>query len=163
MTAIDDVLVSPGEAANDAATPPRRRIWPRIVGGFAIGFVLTVGVAAAALLAVDLAHEGRVLQGVQVGTVDLSGMGTSPSTPGLSSMTEGDQGFGEMPTSEAMGGQTGVMPTGGEAGTGIETASSPASAPGAPGEDIVEGLRMENDLEIDMPDDGSTAQPDKTT
>ncbi|HET9493496.1 MAG TPA: hypothetical protein VFR15_04620, partial [Chloroflexia bacterium] len=64
---------------------------------------------------------------------------------------------------EAMGGQTGVMPTGGEAGTGIETASSPASeaTPGAPGGDVVEGLRMGNNL--DIPDEGSSAQPDKTT
>jgi hypothetical protein len=96
-------------------------------------------------------------------TVDLSGMGTSPSTPGLSSMTEGNQGFAEMPTSEAMGDRTGVMPTGGEAGTGIETASSPASeaTPGAPGGEIVEGLRMGNNL--DIPDEGGTAQPDKTS
>ena len=96
-------------------------------------------------------------------TRDLSGMGTSPSTPGLSGMTEGNQGFAEMPTGETMGDQIGTMPAGGEAGTGIETASSPASeaTPGAPGGDIVEGMRMGNNL--DLPDEGSTAQPDKTT
>jgi hypothetical protein len=92
----------------------------------------------------------------------MSGMGTSPSTPGISSMTEGNQGFAGMPSDETMGGdRTGVMPTGGEAGTGIETASSPAAAPGAPGEDIVEGLRAQNNL--DIPDEGNSAQPDKTS
>jgi hypothetical protein len=95
-------------------------------------------------------------------TIDMSGMGTSPSTPGISSMTEGNQGFAGMPSDETMGSdRTGVMPTGGEAGTGIETASSPAAAPGAPGEDIVEGLRAQNNL--DIPDEGNSAQPDKTS
>ena len=71
----------------------------------------------------------------------------------------GDVGTTETPrygATGAAGGSTVDL-----SGTGIETASSPAAAPGAPGEDIGEGLRMENDL--DMPDEGSSAQPDKTT
>ena len=56
----------------------RRRIWQRALAGFAIGIViglvLCAGVAGAALVAWDAGYQGRVLPGVSVGGVDLSGL-----------------------------------------------------------------------------------------
>ena len=49
-------------------------MWPRVIAGFLVGMVLTVGIAAAALLAYDTQHEGRILTGVDVGGVDVSAM-----------------------------------------------------------------------------------------
>ena len=45
----------------------------RLAVGFAAGFVLTLALAAAALLAYDANHQGRILHGVRVGGVELSG------------------------------------------------------------------------------------------
>ena len=65
-----DVIPVPGEV--DAA--PRRRIWPRLLTGFIVGFVLCLVLAGGALLAYDAAHDGRVMTGVSVAEVDLSGL-----------------------------------------------------------------------------------------
>jgi hypothetical protein len=82
-------------------------------------------------------------------TTNLSLGGTTPDVPGMGSMTEGNQSFTDMAPGDQMGGygSAGPMPltgTGDVAGgtAGIETASSPATNPGAPGGDIVEGLDM---------------------
>jgi hypothetical protein len=75
-----------------------------------------------------------------------SSMPQSPA-PGISSLTEGNQGFSEQSSAmEMSGGGPSEIPLGGSAGTGVETASSPATAPGAPGGDLVEGLGMANSM-----------------
>jgi vancomycin resistance protein YoaR len=96
MTAADDVLVpgfeSPGAGAPDADVPDaeaqdtgapgiedaparrRTRVWPRLLAGFVLGLVATVGIATAALVVWDSGYEGRVLPGVRAGDVDLSGL-----------------------------------------------------------------------------------------
>jgi hypothetical protein len=68
-----------------------------------------------------------------------------PPAPGLSQMSEGNFSLSEAPSGVSMEQEkAGTMPVGGSAGTGIQTASSPTSAPGAPGGDIVEGLEMQS-------------------
>lgn len=93
-------------------------------------------------------------------TTNLSMRATTPPEPGMSSLTEGNQGFGEMPSSESMapGGplvvgsrELGTAATNqgdivGSAGSGIETASSPGMAPGAPGHNLSEGLAGANSM-----------------
>ena len=87
MTVADDVLapgfetpdadaLDAGEPGGEEAAPARRRVrlWPRLLAGFLLGLVATVGIAAAALVAWDSGYEGRVLPGVRVGAVDLSGL-----------------------------------------------------------------------------------------
>ena len=49
MATIGDALV-PDSALADV---PRRRLWPRLLAGFFLGLILTIGVAAAALYAYD--------------------------------------------------------------------------------------------------------------
>jgi vancomycin resistance protein YoaR len=70
MAAVNDVLVPPAEVAE----VHRRRVWPRVAAGFVLGFALALVLAGAGLYAFDAAHEGRVLDGVRVGTVELSGL-----------------------------------------------------------------------------------------
>ncbi|MEO6457980.1 MAG: hypothetical protein ABIO92_06865 [Chloroflexia bacterium] len=76
--------------------------------------------------------------------------------PGMAQMTEGNSSFSEMPAGDEMHGSATGAPTatGGEAGTGIESASSPAAAPGAPGHDIVNGMGMANNM-ADLEDTSS--------
>ena len=62
---------------------PRRRLWPRLLIGFVVGFVLAVGLVAGGLLAFDSRYEGRVLAGVRVGDVDLSGLDRGQATAAL--------------------------------------------------------------------------------
>jgi hypothetical protein len=65
----------------------------------------------------------------------------------MAQMTEGNTGFADMQSGGGMNAdQPGHMALGGSAGTGIESASSPAQAPGAPGHDIVDGLGMANNM-----------------
>lgn len=81
--------------------------------------------------------------------------------PGLSAMNEGDQGFVGQPTEVTMGDKgPGEAPLGGAGGTGIQTASSPSVAPGAPGHDIVDGLEKATQMGSPVPDSGEpTIQP----
>jgi len=69
MATTADVLAPEGNIA-----VPRRRLWPRLLAGFVIGVVLCLGIAAGALVAYDAKHDGRVLTGVGVAGVDLSGL-----------------------------------------------------------------------------------------
>ena len=78
--------------------------------------------------------------------------------PGMGQMTEGNSSFSEMPAGDSMNSMNPGAPaaTGGEAGTGIESASSPAAAPGAPGHDIVDGMGVANNMaDIDNATSGS--------
>lgn len=78
--------------------------------------------------------------------------------PAVDSMAQGNQGFGGTPTGTDQGGSA-PMTLGGEAGSGIESASSPAAAPGAPGGDIVDSMDMANNLNA-LSDPGSVSGTD---
>ena len=79
MTTLDDALTPLGRPS----VVPRRRIWPRLLAGFVFGFVLCLCLAGGALLAYDASHEGRVLTGVDVGGVDLSGLDRDQASAAL--------------------------------------------------------------------------------
>jgi len=70
VTTIDDVII-PVDAP---VSVTRRRVWPRVLVGFLLGLVLGLALAIGALVAWDAGYEGRVLSGVDVGGVDVSGM-----------------------------------------------------------------------------------------
>ena len=70
MTAPEAILMPEG----NTAAVQRRRVGPRLLAGFVIGVVLCLGVAAGALFAYDASHDSRVLTGVDVAGVDLSGL-----------------------------------------------------------------------------------------
>jgi hypothetical protein len=98
------------------------------------------------------------------GGVPTNNLGVAPygqPEPGMSSMTEGNTSFSPMPAGSDMGNMddAGPMPMGGEAGTGTESASSPAAAPGAPGHDIVDGMNIANNLERVANTDAMDNQP----
>ncbi|HYO50966.1 MAG TPA: hypothetical protein VEW94_14030 [Chloroflexia bacterium] len=86
-------------------------------------------------------------------THNLNSTAPQSPAPGISSLTESNQGFAEQSSAmEMSGGGPSEIPLGGSAGTGVETASSPATAPGAPGGDLVEGLGMANSMgDVDSP------------
>ncbi|MGH2475615.1 MAG: VanW family protein, partial [Candidatus Limnocylindrales bacterium] len=54
-----------------------------------VGFLLCLGLAVGALLAWDASYEGRVLSGVQVGGVDLSGLDRTGASAALAGAFEG--------------------------------------------------------------------------
>jgi|GEM_PF-49676 len=86
--------------------------------------------------------------GAGVATTNLGVAPYEQTGPGMSSLTEGNDSLTPMPAGMDMGGPgAGPIPTGGTAGTGTESASSPAVAPGAPGHDIVDGMNMANALD----------------
>ena len=97
--------------------------------------------------------------------VPTTNLGVAPydqTGPGLSGMAEGDTGMRSVSAEESRGGiGSGPLPTGGAAGTGTESASSPAAAPGAPGHDIVQGLDMASALDRAAdPDPNPSRAPD---
>lgn len=97
------------------------------------------------------------------GGVPTHNLGVAPyqqPEPGMSSLTEGNISFAPMPTESDMS-ATGAGPVlaWGEAGTGTESASSPAAAPGAPGHDIVQGMNMANTLDHVADTDATDNQP----
>lgn len=93
-------------------------------------------------------------------TSNLNMSSTMPPGPGMSQIVEGNTGFSEMPEGGGMGmNQQGPMPLSDTAGSGIESASSPSSAPGAPGHDIVDGLGMANKLGTPLDNTGGTKPP----
>jgi vancomycin resistance protein YoaR len=88
MTTLGEVL-TPG---SEPAVAGRARVWPRVLAAFAAGLLLTVGLVAGALLAWDSTYDGRVLPGVSVGAVDLSGRDREEAAAVLE---EAFAGFGE--------------------------------------------------------------------
>lgn len=61
--------------AGPPTTPTRRhRLWPRFLVAFVLGLVAVLGIGVGALYAYDQQYQGRILQGVHVGTLDLSGL-----------------------------------------------------------------------------------------
>ena len=90
-----------------------------------------------------------------------TGMGSNTPTPGMSG--QGSSGAGESARVSSMpGSDEAGIPTvnlGASAGPGgVESASSPSAAPGAPGHDVVEGVQMGRNVEqvADVDSDGST-------
>lgn len=80
MTVLDEVLISDERPVGDA----RGRAWPRFVMAFVAGVILCLALGAAALYAWDASYEGRVLPGVRVGAVELSGLDRSAAAAALS-------------------------------------------------------------------------------
>ncbi len=85
MTAIGETL------ATDVQEPTTtgRRVWPRVLAASILGSALTVGIVAGALLAWDASYEGRVLPGVTVGGVDLSGLDRAAASAALTTAYAG--------------------------------------------------------------------------
>ena len=79
MTSIDDAITSEGTPLVSRG----RRTWPRVAIAFVVGFVLCLLIAGGALLAHDASLDGRVLPGVSVGGVDLSGLDRAGATTAL--------------------------------------------------------------------------------
>jgi vancomycin resistance protein YoaR len=69
MTTATDAI--PAIEAREAA---RRRLWPRVLIGFVVGFAIGILLLAAGLLAWDASFQGRILLGVHGAGVDLSGL-----------------------------------------------------------------------------------------
>src|SRR5512134_3331618 len=71
----DELMTAPAPDALVAPVAlPRRRTWARFVAAFLIGLVAATGIGAGALYAFDRQFDGKVLPGVRVGGVDLSGL-----------------------------------------------------------------------------------------
>lgn len=79
--------------------------------------------------------------------------------PAVNSMAEGNQGFAGTPIGGDRGGSSPIT-LGGSAGTGVESASTPSVAPGAPAGDVVDGMSLANNLDsvagADIPPTGGT-------
>jgi hypothetical protein len=89
-------------------------------------------------------------------------LGTGASLePGVSSLAEGDQSMHAMQREESMGGiASGPLPLDDSAGGGVQSASSPAGAPGAPGHDIVDGMQIARNMEqVSDVDSGDVSAP----
>lgn len=82
----DELMTAP---APDAVMAPvalaRRRTWARFLVAFLIGLVAATGLGAGALYAFDRQYDGRILPGVRVGGVDLSGLTPPEATDRLAS------------------------------------------------------------------------------
>jgi vancomycin resistance protein YoaR len=96
MAAIDEAL-SPQVDTPDAHpdTPDahlmvsRPRVWLRLLAGFVLGLAVCLGLAAGALVAWDGGYEGRVLPGVHVGGIDLSGLDRAQASATLAAAFAG--------------------------------------------------------------------------
>jgi vancomycin resistance protein YoaR len=94
----DELTIAPAPAldADIAVEQPgasaRRRTWQRFVVAFLVGLIAALAIGAGALYAFDRTYEGRVLPGVRVGGVDLSGMAPSQAR---TTLTEAFASFGE--------------------------------------------------------------------
>ena len=94
-------------------------------------------------------------------TTDLNTPLTRQPGPVEETLLDDNQGFTEMPTGEVMRGE-GPLPEP-QTGTGIQTSSSPADHPGAPGGGIVEGLEMSGGAstpQVGMPSEAPAPQAD---
>lgn len=86
MTTASDLLPPPA----DTSVARRPSDLHRFVGAFVLSVFTTLGLAGAAVLAYDVSHDGRILPGVRVGSVDLSGLdrpGRPPRSPTASAHT----------------------------------------------------------------------------
>jgi vancomycin resistance protein YoaR len=69
-------VLEPGVVVDDPAFPidRTRRLWPRFVVAFVLGLIAVLGIGVGALYAYDQQYQGRILPGVHVGPIDLSGL-----------------------------------------------------------------------------------------
>jgi vancomycin resistance protein YoaR len=93
----DELTIAPAPALDadiaveqSGVTP--RRTWRRFVVAFLVGLIAAVALGAGALYAFDRTYEGRVLPGVRVGGVDLSGLAPDQAR---ATLTEQFARFGE--------------------------------------------------------------------
>ena len=84
-TAIDTPTESPADTA--IAEPRRRRLLARFVLAFLIGLAAFLALGAGALYAYDQQYVGRILPGVQVGDVNLSGLDAEEAAASASCAT----------------------------------------------------------------------------
>src|SRR5688500_9149302 len=75
----DELTIAPAPALDAAIAVEQpgvapRRTWQRFVVAFLVGLIAALALGAGALYAFDRTYEGRVLPGVRVGGVDLSGL-----------------------------------------------------------------------------------------
>ena len=75
----DELTIAPAptldaEIAVEQIGAPRRRTWQRFAVAFLVGLIAALAIGAGALYAFDRTYEGRVLPGVRVGGIDLSGL-----------------------------------------------------------------------------------------
>lgn len=84
MTAVDESQSQSAGAQEVPLVVSRPRVWPRLILGFALGLVIAIAIGASALAAWDASYEGRVLPGVHVGGVDLSGMDLEQASSAVS-------------------------------------------------------------------------------
>jgi vancomycin resistance protein YoaR len=85
VTTVEDVLLPETTVAADRGP----RVWPRLLVGFIVGFVLCIGLSAGALLAWDASFEGRVLPGVDVAGVDVSGLDYDQASAAVGAALQG--------------------------------------------------------------------------
>jgi hypothetical protein len=94
-------------------------------------------------------------------SIGAGSLGTgSAMEPGISSLSEGNQSMSPMDRGTGMSGlQGGPLPIDDSAGSGVQSASSPAAAPGAPGHDIVDGMQLGRNMDqvadVDTDDTGT--------
>jgi hypothetical protein len=104
--------------------------------------------------------------GSDLGTSMSAGFGAgslgtgSAMEPGISSLSEGNQSLSLMDAGTSMSGVGGgPLPIDDSAGGGVQSASSPAAAPGAPGHDIVDGMQLGRNMDqvadVDSDDTGT--------
>ena len=94
--------MSSDAAADVAGRRSRRRSLAMLAAGFLIVFLLCLGVAGAALYVWDAGYEGRVLAGVNVGGVDLSGLDREQASAKLTAAF-GEHGAGAAAVGNAAG------------------------------------------------------------
>jgi vancomycin resistance protein YoaR len=71
----DELMTAPAtDAAMAPVVLPRRRTWARFLVAFLIGLIAATAIGAGALYAFDRQYEGKILPGVRVGGVDVSGL-----------------------------------------------------------------------------------------
>lgn len=85
MTTASELLPAPVDAPVDAPVAHKPRLVRRFVGAFVVSVFVTLGLAGAAVLAFDVSHDGRILPGVRVGNVDLSGLDRGGAATALAS------------------------------------------------------------------------------
>jgi vancomycin resistance protein YoaR len=89
MTAVEEPLSQAAGVPEVPLVASRPRVWRRLLVGFLLGVIAAILIGAAGLAAWDASYEGRVLPGVRVGGVDLTGMDLAQASATLSDALAG--------------------------------------------------------------------------